>query len=75
MAKEWDDDAVKALISESVQIVREDRIDALIRKRLTTPTPNPNDKTDDSGDKGNGNSGNPLDPPAKRKSIFWGEVD
>jgi hypothetical protein len=75
MAKEWDDDAVKALISESVQIVREDRIDALLRKRLTPPNPNPDDKTDDTGDKGNGNPDNGGDGNKKRKSLWWGETE
>jgi hypothetical protein len=76
MAREWTDDEVQKEISEAVQIVREDRIDTLIRNRLSTTPANPDDKKDKAPESG----GNPDDnsggnAPAKRKSLWWGETD
>jgi len=76
MAKEWTDEEVQKEISEAVQIVREDRIDTLIRNRLSAP-PSNSDKPENnppppSGSTNDGNGGN---PPVKRKSLWWGEID
>lgn len=76
MAKEWTDDEVAAEISKAVQIVREDRIDTLIRSRLSAP-PNPNPGTENKPPPSSGNpdtdpSGNPA---PKRKSLWWGEQE
>lgn len=78
MAKEWTDDEVKGLISESVAIVREDRLEKFLRGKFGTPPP----ADPAGGDNGNGNpNGGKNDPPAndpppaKRRSLFWGEVD
>jgi hypothetical protein len=67
--KEWTDEEVSKAISEAVQIVRADKIDALIRMRLSSKPDNEN------GDKNNppasgGNDDNPSTP--KKKSLWWG---
>jgi hypothetical protein len=69
MPKEWTDEEVQKEISEAVQIVREDRIDALIRSRLSAPPTNADDKSNNPP-----RSGNNSDPSAtaKRKSLWWG---
>jgi hypothetical protein len=73
MAKEWTDEEVTAAISEAVAIVREDRIDALIRKRLSDSPANPNDP----GNAGNSGDGNPNPNPANKKkgSLWWGDTE
>jgi hypothetical protein len=72
MAKEWTDDEVSKEIAEAVQIVREDRIWALLHKNI--PTTN-----DDSGrtnpPPSGGNVPDPNGTPPKKKSLFWGEED
>lgn len=68
MPKEWTDEEVQKEISEAVQIVRADKIDALIRSRLS-PQSNP-----ENDDKGNPPpSGDDNNPSAdKKKSLWWG---
>lgn len=69
MAREWTDEEVQKEISEAVQIVRADKIDSLIRMRLSTKPDNEN------GDKNNPppSGGNGGDPPGKKKgSLWWG---
>lgn len=76
MAKEWTDEEVQDEINKAVQIVREDRIDTLIRNRLSAPSGNPNDKENNpppsSGNSGNDNSGNPT---SKKRSLWWGDTE
>ncbi len=70
MAKEWTDDEVQAEINKAVQIVREDRIDTLIRNRLSPPSNDPNDKKNDPPPSSGGNGGNPS---TKKKGLWWGD--
>jgi hypothetical protein len=70
MPKEWTDEEVQKEISEAVQIVREDRIDALIRRRLSAESANPNDST--NGDKNAPPPSSGDNSPPKRKSLWWG---
>lgn len=76
MAREWTDEEVAAEISKAVQIVREDRIDTLIRNRLSAPNPDKDGKENNpppsSGNTGNDTGGNTS---TKRKSLWWGETD
>jgi hypothetical protein len=67
--KEWTDDEVQSAISEAVQIVRADKIDALIRSRLSTPPTKENGDGNTPPPSG-GNDDNP--PTPKRKSLWWG---
>lgn len=71
MAREWTDEEVQKEISEAVQIVRADKIDSLIRNRLSAKPDNEN------GDKNNpppsgGNDGNPANSGKKKGSLWWG---
>lgn len=79
MPKEWTDEEVQKAISEAVQIVRADKIDTLIRNRLSAPPANPDNKSDkESPPSGNADNdgGNPNDAPAaKRRSLWWGEIE
>lgn len=76
MPKEWTDEEVAAEISKAVQIVREDRIDKMLRNRLSTPIPDKDGKENNpppsSGNPNNDGGGNPS---TKRKSLWWGETD
>ena len=76
MAREWTDEEVQKEISDAVQIVRADKIDTLLRNRLSAPSPNPNDPSNNppssSGDPGNPNPGN---PPTKNRSLWWGNTE
>lgn len=67
--KEWTDEEVQKAISEAVQIVRADKIDALIRRRLATESSNENGDKDNPPPSGDGN--NPSGP-GKKKSLWWG---
>lgn len=77
MPREWTDEEVSEEISKAVQIVREDRIDTLIRNRLSAPSSN----SDDTKDKAPASGGNTSDDSSggntqpKRKSLWWGEID
>lgn len=66
--KEWTDYEVQEEIDKAVQIVRADKIDALIRMRLSSKSDN------EDGDKNNPppSRGSDSNPPAKRKSLWWG---
>lgn len=77
MPREWTDEEVSEEISKAVQIVREDRIDTLIRNRLSTPSPNPGDTKDKAPESGGNTSddNNGGDTQPKRKSLWWGEID
>jgi hypothetical protein len=76
MPKEWTDDEVQKQISEAVQIVREDRIDALLRRRLSAPSANENGGKDNtppiSGSSDNSGKDSDGNPVAKKKSLWWG---
>jgi hypothetical protein len=66
--KEWTDDEVQKAIGEAVQIVREDRIDALIRSRLSAqPTKENEDKNTPPPSGSDGDNNIP-----KKKSLWWG---
>ena len=75
MAKEWTDEEVSQAISEAVQIVREDRIDTLIRNRLSAPSANPNNPEGNTPPKSGGTNDGDGGNPTKRKSLWWGEID
>ncbi len=70
MPKEWTDDEVKAEIAAAIQIVREDKIDSLIRRRLS-PAPNDPNNPGTNPPPPGGNNPNP-NPSAKRGSLWWG---
>jgi len=78
MPKEWTDEEVQEEINKAVQIVREDRIDTLIRNRLSAQPSNSDDTKDKAPESGDGtskdNGGNP-DPSPKRKSLWWGDTE
>lgn len=69
MAKEWTDEEVQKEISEAVQIVRADKIDSLIRSRLSAKPSNENGQENNPPSSGDGN--NPA-PDTKKKSLWWG---
>ena len=75
MPREWTDDDVLEEINKAVQIVREDRMDKLLRSRLSPPKPE-NDPTDppetDPTRKPPPKKDKPETPPV-RKSLWWGE--
>lgn len=79
MPKEWTDEEVQDEINKAVQIVREDRIDTLLRNRLSAPSGNPGNSENDppkSGDNsGNDNSGNPGNTGTKKRSLWWGDTE
>lgn len=79
MPKEWTDEEVADEINKAVQIVRADKIDTLIRNRLSTTSnnpPNPENNPPPSGGNPNpDNGGNPATGGKKNKSLWWGEVD
>jgi hypothetical protein len=72
MAKEWTDDEVSKEIADAVQIVREDRIETMLRKHLSPKTDN--DGRSDPPPSG-GNNADPNGAPPKKKSLFWGEIE
>jgi hypothetical protein len=67
--KEWTDEEVQKEISEAVQIVRADKIDALIRMRLSTKSDNENGDKNNPPPSGGGDNNPPI---AKKKSLWWG---
>jgi hypothetical protein len=69
MGKEWTDEEVSAEIAKAVQIVREDRIDTLIRSRLSAQPPEKNGTENNPPPSGDGN--NPANP-GKKKGLWWG---
>ena len=69
MAREWTDEEVQKEISEAVQIVRADKIDALIRSRLSAQPPKKNGAENDPPP--SGGNGDPASVP-KKKSLWWG---
>lgn len=72
MAKEWTDEEVAAEISKAVQIVREDRIDTLIRNRLSAPSGQKDDGKNDPPSSG----GNDDNSSGKKKgSLWWGSTE
>lgn len=72
MGREWTDEEVQKEISDAVQIVRADKIDTLLRNRLSAPSPDPANPTNNpppsSDNSGNSDPGNST----KRKSLWWG---
>lgn len=78
MGKEWTDEEVQKEISDAVQIVRADKIDALIRNRLSANPANPPNPSDNppppSGNGDPSNPGNPDPNVKKRGSLFWGDA-
>ena len=75
MPKEWTDEEVQEEINKAVQIVREDRIDTLIRNRLSAPSSDPGNTKDKAPESGSGDSGGNPDPSPKRKSLWWGDAE
>jgi hypothetical protein len=76
MAKEWTDEEVAEEIGKAVQIVREDRIDTLIRNRLSaTPNNPPNPENNPPPSSGNPSNDNPGDTGKKKGSLWWGTED
>lgn len=74
MAKEWTDDEVQSAIGDAVRIVREDKLEAFIRKSFgnqsdpQNPPPNPSNNPPPP-------NGAPGTPPKKKGGIWWGDSE
>jgi len=75
MAKEWTDEEVQALISDSVKIVAEDRERAQYQALHERFGAKPEDSKDDGKTPPPKKDDKPEDPKPKKKSLWWGETD
>lgn len=78
MPKEWTDEEVQEEINKAVQIVREDRIDTLLRNRLSAPIPDKNGTENNPPPSGSGDGNpNPGGNPTgtKKRSLWWGDTE
>lgn len=71
MAREWTDEEVQKEIREAVQIVREDRIDKMLRTKFGSSSNDPANPPTNPPTSG----GNPNPNDKKKKSIWWGETE
>jgi hypothetical protein len=80
MAKEWTDDEVQALISESVKIAKEDGIFKSVRDlherldRLFPPTGTTDEPTEGKPPPAT-DPKDSKDQAKKKRSLWWGEVE